>query len=200
MKLSISTNFPQVQRQLQQLQKAVADKAVASALNKVVAQAKTAMSREIRSEFRVSAAEVGQTLQVTKASVKAGRLEVTLQVPPRRKGRGFNLIRFVEGSVTLAEAKRRAKAGTLNQLFVQIKKKGGRKGLGSAFIGNKGRTVFVRLGKERTPIKALTTVDIAQMFNTKRINRKVTEFIETKFPTVFANEAKFFTERFNAQR
>jgi len=57
----------------------------------------------------------------------------------------------------------------------------------------------VRVGKERLPIKALTTIDVAQMFNTKRINAKVVQMIEAKFPTIFANEVRYYTERFNAR-
>jgi len=47
MKLSIETNFKDVARQLKTLQADIASKATASALNKTVAQAKTAMGREI---------------------------------------------------------------------------------------------------------------------------------------------------------
>jgi len=201
MQISIKTNFPDVQRLLESMNKDVANKALASALNKTVAQAKTAMSREIRAEFNMSASKVGESLQITKARAGGGRvhLEASLQSPSKR-GRSLNLINFMERSVSMATARKRGKAGTLNQLFVQIKKAGGKKGLKSAFIGNKGRTVFVRTGKARLPIKALQTIDVAGMFNTKRINTKVLAMIETKFPELFVNEAKFFTDRFNAKR
>ena len=201
MQISIKTNFPEVQRLLESMRKDVADKAMASALNKTVAQAKTAMSREIRAEFNMSASKVGEALQVNKARAGGGRvhLEASLE-SPRKRGRSLNLINFMERSVSMAQARKRGKAGTLNQLFVQIKKAGGKKALGSAFVGNKGRTVFVRTGKARLPIKALQTIDVAGMFNTKRVNAKVLQMIEAKFPELFVNEAKFFTDRFNAKR
>lgn len=197
MKFDIKTNFPDVQRALEQLSKDVGNKAMASALNKTVAQAKTAMSKEIRAEFNMPASKVGEALRISKARASGGRfsLEASLE-SPRKRGRSLNLINFMERMVTMAQANKRGKLGTLNQLHVQIKKAGGMKALGSAFIGNKGRTVFVRTGKARLPIKALQTVDVASMFNTRRVNAKVLSFIEAKFPELFANDVKFFTDRF----
>ena len=201
MQITIKHNFPAVQKQLDNLQKDIARQATSSALNKTIAQAKTAMSREIRDEFNISAAKVNESLTITRASASGGevRMQASLQ-SPRRRGRSLNLINFMERSTTMAQARKRGKAGTLNQLFVQIKKKGGKKALGSAFIGNKGRTVFVRTGKSRLPIKALQTVDVASMFNTKRVNAKVVQMMVDKFPTIFDHEAKFFTDKFNAAK
>lgn len=200
MKLSIETNFKDVARQLKTLQADIATKATASALNKTVAQAKTAMGREITREFNISVADVREKLAIRKATARGGLagIEAVLEaVRKDKRSRGLNLIRFMEKSVSLAQARKRGKAGTLNQLHVQIKRGGGKKTLGSAFIANKGRTVFVRVGKERLPIKGLTTIDVAQMFNTKRINAKVVEVIKDKFPGIFAGEVRHFTERFN---
>lgn len=202
MQINITTNFPEVQRMLSSMQADIGNKALASALNKTVAQAKTAMSREIRAEFNMSAATVNESLLIRRASASGGNfnLSATLSSISRRGKRSLNLIHFMERSVSMATARKRGKAGTLNQLFVQIKKAGGKKALGSAFIGNEGRTVFIRTGKARLPIKALQTIDVAGMFNTKRVNERVLKMIDDKFPGVFVNEAKFFTDRFNAGR
>lgn len=201
MQINITHNFPDVKRQLDRLQEDVALKATSSALNKVVAQAKTEMSKDIREEFNITAAKVNDALKINRASASGGQIRFQASLEsPRKRGRSFNLINFLEKSVTLAQARKRSKAGTLNQLFVQIKKTGGKVPLGSAFIGNKGRTIFVREGKSRLPIKALQTIDVASMFNTKRVNAKVVQMIEDKFPTIFTNEAKFFTDRFNAAK
>ena len=80
----------------------------------------------------------------------------------------------------------------------KIKKNGPRKLIPGSFLINDGRTVMIRVGKARLPIKALQTIDVPSMFNTKRINAKVLRFIEDKFPELFKNEARFFTERFKA--
>lgn len=202
MQISIETNFRDVARQLQTLQKDIATKATASALNKTVAQAKTAMQREIVREFNITAAEVREKLRVRKATARGGlvSIEAVLEATGRAKGRGLNLIRFVEKSISFAQAKKRSKDGKLGQLHVQIKRTGGKKALGSAFIANKGRTVFVREGKSRLPIKALTTIDVQQMFNTKRINAVVVKAIEDRFPKIFDNEVRFYTDRFNREQ
>ena len=87
--------------------------------------------------------------------------------------------------MTLAEGRRRNKAGTQNQLRFQIKKVGGKKIISGAFIGNKGRTVFIRETGDRLPIKALSTIDVPQMFNTRRIKKRVIKRIEKELPIEF---------------
>lgn len=213
MQFNIETNFPEVAKAMKQLGEDVARKATASALNKTVAQAKTAMSREIRAEFNINKSKVDKRLEITNARLRGGQLTIEASLFSRDKfdnERSFNLINFMERSVSFAQARKRGKLGTLNRLHVQIKKAGGKKALGSAFIGNKGRTVFVRVPgstmasrskyagtKHSEKIAPMQTIHVARMFNTKRINAKVLAMIEAKFPELFANEAKFFTDRFN---
>jgi len=185
MQFNIKTNFPDVQRAIAQLRDDVARKATASALNKTVAQAKTAMSREIRAEFMLPAAKVNQALRINRARAAGGQfsLEASLE-SPRQRGRSLNLANF-------------AAKQTRRGVTFKVKRGGPRKLIPGAFLINEGKTVMIRTGKKRLPIKALQTIDVAQMFNTQRINGKVVSFIEEKFPELFANEAKFFTNRFN---
>jgi hypothetical protein len=185
MQFSIKTNFPEVQRAIAQLRDEVASKAMASALNKTVAQAKTAMSREIRAEFVLPASKVNQALRINRARATSGafNLQASLESPSQR-GRSLNLANFA------------AKQTRLGVTF-KIKRGGARKLIPGAFLINGGKTVMIRTGKNRLPIEARQTIDVARMFNTKRINGKVVSFIEAKFPELFANEAKFFTDRFN---
>jgi hypothetical protein len=186
MKISIKTNFTKVQRDLGQLRTDVGYKAMASALNKTVAQAKTAMSREIRAEFNISAGNVGKRLRITRAVAADGRFRLSASLESKyTRGRSANLASFA--------ARQIAKG-----VSFKIKKTYSRKLIPGAFLINDGKTVMIRKGKQRLPIKAIQTIDVAQMFNTKRINAKVLRFIENKFPTLFANEAKFFTDRFKA--
>lgn len=190
--ISIRNNFPQVTRQLERLAQNVGDKSMVRALNKTVDQGKTEMARKISQEFRISKADAEQRLAVRRASVKGGmlRFEAVLEATRRGKGRSMNLIHFVEQKTTLAEAKRRRKAGDLAQLRFQIKRTGGKKVLPGAFIANKGRTVFIRTGKQRLPIKALNTIDVVQMFNTQRINSVVREVMLKKFDANFRRELR----------
>lgn len=198
MEIAIRTNFPKVQRKLDALQKDVAARALASAVNKTLDRAKTAMVREIAAEFVVKQAYVRERLRIRRATRKGGLYAIEgALIGGGNRGRSANIIAFVEKSVTLAEAKRRAKAGTQNQLFVRIKRGAGRKPLKGAFIGNKGRTVFQRVGKSRLPIEPVQTIDVAQMFNTKRINAAVIKAVRDVFPAIFDREAAFFVQRFN---
>ena len=188
MQISIQTNFPDVARSLEAMRKDIAAKATASALNKTVAQAKTAMSREIRSEFMLSASKVGESLRITRARASGGRLSLEASLySPTKRGRSLNLANF--------GARKTAKG-----VSIKIKRNGGRHVIPGSFLINGGRTVMIRTGKSRLPIKALQTIDVAQMFNTRRINSRVLRMIEERFPRLFANEAKFYTEKFNARR
>lgn len=199
MNISIQINFPQVQRALTELRTDVGNRAMASALNKTVAQAKTAMSREIRAEFNISAGKVGESLRITRAVATGGRFSLSAALEAGgRRGRSMNLAAF--------GARQTAKG-----VSFKIKKSGPRKTIPGSFLISGGKTVMIRvadkkmasrseyaLNKHSQAIKALQTIDVPQMFNTKRINAKVLRFIEDRFSTIFANEAKFFTDRFKA--
>jgi hypothetical protein len=187
MQISIRNNFPSVQKKLDQLQKDVGARALASAVNRTIEQGRTQMIREITSEYAVKAGYVRQRLTIRRANFKAGvfRIEATLTGGGKYgKGRSANVIAF--------DARR-----TSRGVSVKIKKTGGRKVITGAFIGNKGRTVFKRIGKDRLPIKAVQTVGVPQMFNQKRINAAVVAAIKARFPAIFEREAKFYVDKFN---
>lgn len=173
-------NFPQLKAWLLTLPTEVFERAAISALHKVVAQARTAMSREIRAEFNLPASTVNDGLRIQRASRHQGFMswEAVLESPSRR-GRAMNLIHF---------GARQTKTG----VSVQIKRGAGRKVIASAFIANKGRTVFRRVGKARLPIEPVQTIAVPQMFNAQRVNAKVLRFIKDKLPSVFENEARYF--------
>ncbi len=198
--ISISHDFPGVQRELDKLQKGIGEPALVRALNGVTAQAKTAMSKEIRAEFNIPAAKVNQALRVQRARMRNGALmfDAVLESPTQR-GRSLNIISF--------QARETRKG-----ISFKIKKGGSRHVIAGAFIGNKGRTVFVREEAGDMPsrvkyggslhsraIRAVQTIDVAQMFNTKRIHAKVVRVIREKFPEIFAREVKYYTDKFNAR-
>ena len=165
-----------VKRELSRLRSDLRDKALGPALNKVGAKAKTEMTRAITEEFALKQAEVRPRLSLSRAT--SGRLMVVLDpYASRRRGRSLNLIHFLERRISLADLRRRRKAGD-NQIQFQIKRGGGRKQLPGAFVANKGRTVFRRVGKARLPIEAVSTIDVPQMFNTRRIVRRVLDRID----------------------
>jgi minor tail protein Z (GPZ) len=172
--ISIKNDFKDVAKQLSRLQTKVQQKVVPAALNKVAKKAKTEMTRAITSEFAIKADEVRSRLRILRAGKSFDKWAASLDpFAKNKRGRSLNLIRFLEKSVSLSEGKKRKKAGSQGDLRFQIKRIGGKKIIKGAFIGNRGRTVFIREGDERLPIKALSTIDVPQMFNTRRINDRV---------------------------
>ena len=195
MKLTIETNFPQVQRALDGLRRDVADKATVRALNATIAQARTQMSREIRREYMVNTRFVNERLRIKRATFFGGRLGLEAVLEAQDKPRSANLIRF--------NAKK-----SRDGVTVKIKRGGPRKLVRNAFIANKGRTVFTREpgtkmasrrygGKHGERIAPVQTIDIPQMFNTRRINAAVVAAMEARFPAIFQRELAFALGRFN---
>jgi len=210
LKISIKTDFKDLQRQLSRLSDDMQKKVVPAALNKVTAKAKTEMTRAVSSEFNIQQAEVRKNLKITKAGKKYDRWIAVLDpfASPRKRGYGMNMIRFVEKRVTLAEARRRAKDGTIDRLRFKIKKIGGTKTIRGAFIATNRKTngtaVFVRdegryiedrvnrkgNSKHAQKLKAMTTVDVAQMFNTTRIRGRVEQRIRQELAVEFDRAIK----------
>jgi hypothetical protein len=197
-RLKAETNFPQVQRALAQLQDDVAKRATVSAVNKTITQGRTQMSKEIRAEFNIKADRVNRGLVIKRATFNGGLFTIEAELySPAKKGRSINLINFA--------ARQTSKGVTF-----AVKRGAGRKLIPGAFIGNNGRTVFIRVpgtvmasrstsmgAKHREAIKALQVIDVPQMFNTKRINARVVQFLKDKFPEVFSHEVQFYLNRFN---
>ena len=191
--ISIRNNFPKVAARLDRLAVDVGNKAMVRALNTTVTQGKTQMARKISQEYRMSVGTAKDRLDVDRASIKGGalRFEAALKATRKGKGRSMNLIAFTSGSkVSKASAKRQGKAALAGQLQIQIKRSGGKKVITGAFIGNKGRTVFIRPGKGRLPIKPINTIDVPQMFNARRINSVVREVMIKNFETNFNRELR----------
>ncbi len=184
--LSVKTDFKGIQQSLNRLSADLQKRVVPAALNKVAAKAKTEMKRQITSEYNLKSADVNDRLRVIKAGRALNQWVAVLDpFASRKRGRSLNMIHFLENKTTLADAKKRRAAGTRNQLHFKIKRVGGKKLVEGAFIGNKGRTVFVRTTGDRLPIKPLSTIDVPQMFNTKRIQSKVLARITSEMQVEF---------------
>lgn len=184
--LTIKTDFQGVQNRLNQISADLQKRVIPAALNKTIAKANTSMVREITSTYNIKAADVRARLRVIRATKDFKKWKAILDpFAGGKRGRALNVIKFAEKKITLAEGRRRAKSGTADQLRFQIKKTGGKKTIQGAFIGNKGRTVFERTGDARLPIKPVTTIDVPQMFNTRRINAVVVKRINDELAIEF---------------
>ena len=196
--ITIRDNFPEVAAKLKRLEDDVGNKVLVRSLNATIDQGKTQMARTISKEFRITVGTAKDRLKVNKANAKQSSVgfEVSLEATNKAKGRAMNLIAFVESKTTLGEARKRAKAGTQSQVYFQVKRSGGKKMIKGAFIANKGRTLFIRTGKARLPIRSLSTIDIPSMFNTKRINATVVKVMREQFEKNFNRELDKVTQGF----
>ena len=168
--------------------------AIAAALNKVADKGKTEVDRAVRDEYLIDAARVRNAVRVRRASSSRDHFVATIDIfgSARQRGRSLNVIHFMEKKVSLAAARRRAKK---RELFVVGK--GGRllpilrfafrrgsagKVIEGAFVGNKGRTIFRRIGRERLPIEPVQVIDVPQMFGSKRVATRVMDRINRELP------------------
>jgi hypothetical protein len=198
-----------VRESLKGLAADVRDRALAAGINKTAAKARTEIVRGITQEYAIGREEVSSALDTRLASAKReGKLTATLSVfgSARRKGRSFNAIRFLERTISYAEAKRRRKKGTLATvgkggklhpiLGFKIRRAGGLKRIEGAFIGNAGRTVFVRTGDKRLPIKPVQVIGISQMFASKRVQPRVLGRIDRELPIEVDRAVKAVLRKF----
>lgn len=108
----------------------------------------------------------------------------------RKRGRSLNLIHFLAAVQQAGRAFKtrgsnatRKDLSTLGgQLGFIIKKAGRIKKISGAFIGNEGRTIFRRVGRERLPIKPVRVIGFSQMFNSRRISGRVVQKINAELP------------------
>jgi len=208
--VTVKTNFPQVMAKLSKMGDDIATKATISAMNKTLAQGRTVMLRAITQEFAIKQADVRPQLEIKKALFTRSAVNATasLEAFGRRRGhRSRNVmlfgakqirgrkIRRVQVNTARGVITRRMRVG--GGVSVRIKRVGSRKLIEGAFIANKGRTVFMRKPGGGRAISAVETVDVPQMFNTRRVNRLVVQVIQERYPRIFESEARFFINKFS---
>lgn len=163
-------------------------KAAAMAINKVAAKAQVEIRRAVVDRYQIKADEVRGSLSLRRAT--AGRGQVAAQIDifgsPSRRGRSMNMVHFLAAVQAAGRAiKTRGGRGTKKQLAAlegqigfAIKRGGGLKTIPGAFIGNHGRTIFMREGKGRLPIKPVQVIGVSQMFSERSIRARVLAKIE----------------------
>jgi hypothetical protein len=190
---NIKANVQPTVNYLNRIAKGIGDKALTSALNKTMAQARTQMIRGITAEYNIKASDVRDRLRLARAKRAGMQFSATLfGNPAGRAKRAMNVIHFLEKSTSLAQSRKRRKAGTLSDLYFKIRRKGGPQRIEGAFIGNRGRTVFKRTGKARLPIEPVQTIGVPQMFQAKKVQVPIQQFITREFPRIFKHEADYF--------
>src|SRR4051812_39018528 len=93
----IKQNFPEIERQLDQLRADIRDQALVRAINRTVEPARPEMAREISKEFNVTITKAKDALVIKKAGFKRGTLVIQASLEsPTRRGRSLNLINFLK--------------------------------------------------------------------------------------------------------
>lgn len=196
-----------VQKTLRQLPKEIQEKALVPAINKTAAKAQAEINRAITQEYAVKAGEVRNSMELRKAN--KDRLEAAISIfgSASKRGRSANMVRFLQimqangiafktrsqgkgASVTRKDLKNIGK-----QLGFIIKRGGGVKTIEGAFLANKGRTVFIREGKARLPIKPVQVIGFSQMFSSKRISQRVKDKIESDMSVELERAIKMVLSR-----
>lgn len=196
----------EVQAKLEELKDSLRGPAMQAAINKTVDKAQAEINRAIREEYAVKAEEVRNSMTVQTA--RKGQLEATIRVfgSKNKRGRSLNMIHFLAAAQAAGVAmKTRGTVGVKkadlkalgSQLGFKIKRNGGLRQIAGAFVGNKGRTVFMREGKSRLPIKAVQVIGFSQMFTSRKISSRVMAKIRADLPIEVDRAIKAQLARFN---
>lgn len=165
--LSVKSNFKQLKKGLNRLESRVIPAAANSALNKSGRKVKTIITRDLSKEMGLKQKDIKDEIKVRKSNFR------TLSVLITATGRRLNLIRY--------KAKQLKKALTAKPWGKVRKWKTG-------FIGNKGRTAFLRLPNKK--IKALSGPGIASEFVRDRAIRLMKTIGGDEFLKQFSRELK----------
>lgn len=137
-----------------------APNAIASALNRSVTNISSNVTKEVRKDYNIKAAEVKSTLKTFKAS----RSKLAAEV--KSSGKTIGLDKFKVSPKTVNPKRK-------SQLKIAVKKDGVKRILG-AFIANlNGIKVFKRDTKKRLPISRKFGPSVPQMVGSERVAEKV---------------------------
>lgn len=191
--------------------------ATGAAINKVAAKAQAEINRSITQRYAIKADQVRNSVVLSRASAKADRLEASISIfgSPSKRGRSMNMIRFLAAYQAAGRAvKLRGYRGSKKelkalgvQLGFQILRGGGLKQIPGAFVGNKGRTVFMRVPGKQMPgrsgrltkhseaIVPVQVIGVSQMFNSNVISGRVLRKIAADLPTEMARAVEMILAR-----
>ena len=183
MKLEIT--FPgrsSIQGSLRKVAESVQANALRQATARAASRGQTVAKRKIAKEYNVKVGEAGRAFSISR-NVRDPTTGLPAAVITASGKRGRNVIMFMERVVTLAEVRRRRKAGTLNQLRFIIRR-GKQVTIGGAFVAHHNRGTFVAqripgsVAKNRAKyagtkyaeaIRGVSTIDVPGMFSARRV-------------------------------
>jgi len=165
--MSVKSNFKQLTKGLSRLERKAIPAAVNSALNKSGRKVQTIITRDLSKEMGLKQKDIKNEIKVRKSNFR------TLSVLITATGRRLNIIRY--------KAKQLKKALT-------AKPWGKARRWRTGFIGNKGRTAFLRLPNKK--IKALSGPGIASEFVRRRAIKLMKTIGSNEFLKQFSRELK----------
>ena len=165
--LTVKSNFKQLTKGLNRLERKVIPAAANSALNKSGRKVKTIITRDLSKEMGLKQKDIKDQINVRKSNFR------TLSVFITATGRRLNIIRY--------KAKQLKKALT-------AKPWGKARRWRTGFIGNKGRIAFLRLPNKK--IKALSGPGIASEFVRDRAIKLMKTIGGDEFLKQFSRELK----------
>lgn len=184
------------------------DRAIKSTLNKLAAQAKTAVSKKIRETYNIKARDLGAAMTVVNArSIDAGsqiiasgsRLPLIYFDAQEIKISGSNAIISRQKSGGIASRSVR-KGSKKRGVTVKVLNAGGRKfvlgpsNFGGFFADAGGsQQIFMRSKSSRLPIEKLTGPSVAEMLG--KNTDIVRQFVISESARIFSNELDFYTSR-----
>lgn len=174
MKIDIKADVAAARRQLYSWQHNVIPKATAAALNRTGDHANTLTVLDLAEVTGLKQKDVRAAMRRVRA--KWGNLEYRLAAI----GRALNLIRF---------GARQTKKGVSASAW------GKRKIYKSTFIANQGRTVFVREGKARLPIKAVHGPSLPREFGRAQFMNNLKAAVTLKWRTEFAHQLAYYLRK-----
>lgn len=156
--------------------RAAVEKAAARALNRTAQQVMSAAVKEIARETGLKQKDVREALR--RVNAKARNLYAAVIAV----GHAVNLIRFTKQTRDQA---RRA-GGVIANAW------GKRKLYAGTFIGNKGRTVFVRKGKARLPIRSVHGPSIPREMAREKVRKHIEQVIRARWPINFNADLRYY--------
>lgn len=170
---------------------------VRSTMNKVIRSVKSLTSEEIRKRYNVPKAILDERL--TLFTAKMSDLEATLVIGGRSVSLSyFGAKQFNRNVVTTRKGSTVRKRATKFQGVEVEVIRGRRTELKSAFFrrfksGHLG--IVTRTGKGRYPIRVMSAISIASMFNQVEINDAIVAKIDADLERLFWHELEFYLSR-----
>lgn len=192
MKVSTRIDFSQALKKLEQLPQKIQDKAIQQTINQTARDARSSMKSNILEVYGLPSSKVNDQLKVKKASNTKTLVQAVLYPTFANRSKRLNVIHFGASFVQGRGKKRYIKVLSRTQgwktievrdgqgVSARITKGGKRDFFPGAWIAtaNGGRAVFNRKTPDDYKASGVTTIDVPQMFNSKRIYSKTLEQIK----------------------